>query len=259
MLAFDRYREEGRPCWVLPPRPHSAWRAPAPIRITSCSVWSSFPWPRALSRSGVQSLRRTATGVVAVSIVTGLLLAYQFLPLAELYAHSIARKALPPGRCLSTRSRSSSSCTAFFRSIFRSGNRFLCGQLSGAATPFYFDIYWGTPLLVLAITALGWVRNGSGTQDSPLSARPNFRPAVLTLLSLAFVGAVLSLGTATPGFAWLLTVAPALNRFRFPAKYLFFTAFGVPILAALGVEGLQRGEPAVTRTFRQALVAGFGG
>jgi hypothetical protein len=52
------------------------------------------------------------------------------------------------------------------------------------------------------------------------------------------VSIILSLGTFTPLYSWLLKIIPGLNLIRVPARFLFCTGFALAILAAYGTDSL---------------------
>jgi hypothetical protein len=64
------------------------------------------------------------------------------------------------------------------------------------------------------------------------------------VLCLALLALALALGEANPVYRWLYYV-PLVNRFRVPARFLFFFTFFTAYLAAVGLDELQRrGDPA---------------
>jgi hypothetical protein len=93
--------------------------------------------------------------------------------------------------------------------------------LNSGRDPFYYSLYVGVPVVLLAAAAA-------------LSRRPQ------TTFWTAVIGvcAVASLGPYTPVYPFLREVIPPLRTFRFPVKYLSMSAFGIAVLAAFAVEWL---------------------
>ena len=110
------------------------------------------------------------------------------------------------------------------------------GALNFGRDPFFYSIYLGPLVLLLAGAAL--------------AARPR-RTAVWGALALVFV--VAALGGYTPVYPLARRLIPALLYFRFPVKYMVGVAFTIAVLAAEGFEALKGGwhlsEEKVPATF----------
>jgi hypothetical protein len=93
--------------------------------------------------------------------------------------------------------------------------------LNSGRDPFYYTLYVGVPVVLLAVVAA-------------LSGRRQtvFWAAVVVLCAVA------SLGPYTPVYPFLRQVFPPLRTFRFPVKYLSMSGFGVAVLAAFAVHWL---------------------
>jgi hypothetical protein len=96
--------------------------------------------------------------------------------------------------------------------------------LNSGRDPFYYTLYLGVPVALLALLAA-------------VSRRPR------TLFWVIVIGAcaVVSLGAHTPVYPFLREVIPPLRAFRFPVKYLSLSAFGTAALAAFAFEWLLEG------------------
>lgn len=93
--------------------------------------------------------------------------------------------------------------------------------------PFFFSIYFGTPLLALAIFGLA----GTGP-----------RRWRLFWAAAGIVSVILAFGAYTPIYPVLREYVPLLGSFRFPVKYLVVTAMAVAAGAAAGWDALARAE-----------------
>jgi len=93
--------------------------------------------------------------------------------------------------------------------------------------PLLFSIYFGVPLLALAIFGL------AGNDD---------RRWRLFWVVAGMVGIVTSFGAYTPIYPFLRDYVPPFGLFRFPVKYFVVTAMAVAAGAAAGWEGLVSGR-----------------
>ncbi len=101
--------------------------------------------------------------------------------------------------------------------------------------PAEWTLYPGLVVLFLSLAAL-------------LAGRGRFWGGV------AFVSLLWSLGAALPGAEWLAGL-PGVSLLRVPPRALFITGFALAVLAALGLQALQNGLPAVSlRRLRLAWV-----
>jgi hypothetical protein len=109
----------------------------------------------------------------------------------------------------------------FFGDYFSSNLQQLSWMLAlnSHRDPFYYTMYVGVPIVLLAATAM-------------LSMRPGTRFWTITSAACALA----SVGSHTPFYPVLQAIVPPLRLFRFPVKYLTFTAFGLAILAAMALQ-----------------------
>jgi hypothetical protein len=105
--------------------------------------------------------------------------------------------------------------------------------LNSGRDPFYYSMYLGVPVALLAMIAAG-----------------SRRPRTLFWAIVVAACAIVSLGAYTPVYPLLRELFPPLRAFRFPVKYLSLSAFGTAVLAAFAFEWLLEG-----RTPRRALRA----
>ncbi|HEX9368813.1 MAG TPA: YfhO family protein, partial [Vicinamibacterales bacterium] len=97
--------------------------------------------------------------------------------------------------------------------------------LNSGRDPFYYTMYVGVPMVLLAGIAA-------------CSARP--RTTFWTVVIVAC--AIASLGPHTPAYPALQAMVPPLRTFRFPVKYLSLAAFGIAALAATAFQWLLDGD-----------------
>lgn len=93
--------------------------------------------------------------------------------------------------------------------------------LNSGRDPFYYSMYVGVPIALLAAVAA-------------LSGRPR----TIFWTAVVVVCAIMSLGPHTPVYDILRTAVPPLREFRFPVKYLSLAAFGVAVLASAALQWL---------------------
>lgn len=108
--------------------------------------------------------------------------------------------------------------------------------LNSGRDPFYYTMYIGVPIVLLAAVAM-------------LAGRTGTRFWTLTIV----ICAVASLGAHTPIYPALQAVLPFLKSFRFPVKYLSLAAFGVATLAAMAFQWILDGD-VPRRAVRRAIV-----
>jgi hypothetical protein len=115
----------------------------------------------------------------------------------------------------------------FFGDYFNSNLRELVWMiaLNSQRDPFYYTMYVGVPIVLLAGVAM-------------FSGRPGTRFWTIVILSCA----IASLGPYTPIYPAVQELVPTLKTFRFPVKYLSLAAFGIATLAATAFEWLLRGD-----------------
>jgi hypothetical protein len=114
----------------------------------------------------------------------------------------------------------------FFGDYFQSSLREMGWMLAlnSQRDPFYYTMYVGVPMALLAAVAA-------------FSGRP--RTIFWTVVILAC--AIASLGPYTPVYPLLRTLIPPLRSFRFPVKYLSLAAFGIATLAAMAFQWVLDG------------------
>jgi membrane protein YfhO/6-pyruvoyl-tetrahydropterin synthase-like protein len=127
----------------------------------------------------------------------------------------------------------------FFGDYFSSNLKELAWMvaLNSDRDPFYYTMYLGVPIVLLAAVAIA-------------SGRPQTR--FWTIAIVAFV--IVSLGSHTPVYPILQALIPPLRMFRFPVKYLSLAAFGLATLAAMTLQWLIDGQ-APRRAVRIVLLA----
>jgi membrane protein YfhO len=166
--------------------------------------------------------------LAALGEVAGLLLsAVQYLPLLEASRHSMRAVtvdvdfwAFHPLALLEL------AVPHFFGDFFHSNLRETGWMLAlnSGRDPFYYSMYIGVPVAMLAAVAA-----------------VSRRPRTLFWTLVVVVCAVASLGSYTPAYPLLRQLVPALRTFRFPVKYLSLSAFALAVLAAFAFEWLVEG------------------
>jgi Bacterial membrane protein YfhO len=127
----------------------------------------------------------------------------------------------------------------FFGDYFHSNLRELAWMLAlnSQRDPFYYTMYVGVPIVLLA-----------GVAMASLRARTRFWTVVVIVCALA------SLGSHTPFYPALQAVVPFVRSFRFPVKYLSLAGFGLAALAAIAFQWVLDGQ-VPRRPLRVVLVA----
>ena len=121
----------------------------------------------------------------------------------------------------------------FFGDYFHSNLREMVWMvaLNSDRDPFYYTMYVGVPVLLLAAVAM-------------LSGRP--RTVFWTVVVVGLRRSP-SLGPHTPIYPALQALVPPLRTFRFPVKYLSLASFGLATLAAVTLQWLLDGDRAAPR------------
>jgi hypothetical protein len=131
----------------------------------------------------------------------------------------------------------------FFGDYFHSSLREMVWMvaLNSNRDPFYYTMYVGVPVLLLAAVAM-------------LSGRPRtvFWAVVVAACAVA------ALGPHTPIYPALQALVPPLRTFRFPVKYLSLASFGLATLAAVTLQMLLDGT-APRRAVRIVLIGAGAG
>jgi hypothetical protein len=115
----------------------------------------------------------------------------------------------------------------FFGNYFQSHLREVVWMvaLNSGRDPFYYTLYVGVPMLLLAAVAM-------------LSGGPRTRFWTIAIV----VCVVAALGPHTPLYPALQALVPPLRTFRFPVKYLSLASFGLATLAAIALQRLLDGD-----------------
>ena len=111
----------------------------------------------------------------------------------------------------------------FFGDYFNSNLRELAWMiaLNSGRDPFYYSMYIGVPIALLAAVAMA-----------------SRRPATRFWTVVVAICAVASLGAHTPVYPVIQAVVPIVKSFRFPVKYLSLAAFGLATLGAMALQWL---------------------
>lgn len=209
-----------------------------------------FPWLRPFPAQP----RRALAGLVAAATMGLAILAYQYLPLAQLIANSDRIGGLGAGEFSMFAVDPADSWNFVLPLLFSNieALEFFKNYVS-PVPPLSTDVYWGFPALALAFAGLGWAKRD---EDAVAVADTASRGRSSRLwLALAIFTVLLAMGSATPLFPLLMKMAPFLAVFRYPTKYLLLASIAVPAAAALGFEGLMAGRRGCRRLFVFSIVA----
>ena len=179
--------------------------------------------------------------LVAVGLGAGLLLsAVQYVPLVAAGRQSM-RATMTPSDFWAFHPLALLELLVphFFGDYFNSNLRELAWMLAlnSQRDPFYYTMYIGVPVALLAAVAA-------------LSGRPRTRFWTIVLV----VCAIASLGPYTPLYPALQQLMPPLKTFRFPVKYFSLGAFAIATLVAMAAQWLLDGT-LPRRAIRVVLVA----
>ncbi|MBI4870852.1 MAG: hypothetical protein HY814_04720 [Candidatus Riflebacteria bacterium] len=230
MLAFDRFLSGGGTRAV-------AWTAlvlaiqgsgtdPQYVFFTAI-VLALLPFMNPIA-SPACSRMRAWVGWSSACTLAGLVIAYQYLPLAQLISASNRVGGLGAGEHTLFSVHPANLINMVLPVPFPdpASTQFLT-SFQGGELPLLPDMYWGLPVLALALTSLGFL------------ACPGKRGQMAAVaLGLAAVCLILALGGFTPLYGILTTLLPPLTAFRYPSKYVLLTTLGLAIAAAVGTEGL---------------------
>jgi hypothetical protein len=112
--------------------------------------------------------------------------------------------------------------------------------LNSGRDPFFYSMYLGPPVLLLAVF-------GAATAG---------RRWRVFWIGVTVASTVCALGEYTPVYPVLQQVVPLVRTFRFPIKFFLFASFALAVLAAGGVNALQRlHETPPSRTARRMTAA----
>ncbi|MBI3892363.1 MAG: YfhO family protein [Candidatus Wallbacteria bacterium] len=212
------------------------------------------PWLRPVAGDGCG--RRGPAGALLAACLAGLFLAYQYLPLAQLFLLSDRTAGLAGSeRTLQDIDPANLFGLLLPMSFPEPGSLFYRGNFHGGRVSYYPDLYLGLGVLALAAASLGWLvpskRLGAG-EDAVGAERGR---SSLLAISISLLALLIALGHHAPFFDWFTTALPFMRVFRFPGKYLFLAGFAFPLAAALGFEGLRVGGRRCVAAFSMAVTA----
>jgi hypothetical protein len=201
--------------------------------LATAFAYTTLPRPR---RGDLRLAALTAYGLVA----GGLLAAIQYVPLA-LATRGSARASMVDTDFWTFHPLALIELLVphFFGEYFNSNLRELAWMLAlnSGRDPFYYTMYIGVPIALLAAIAM-------------VSSRPGTRFWTV----MVAVCALGSLGAHTPFYPALQALLPLLRSFRFPVKYLSLAGFGVATLAAMAFQWVLDGD-VPRRALRVVLIA----
>lgn len=118
-------------------------------------------------------------------------------------------------------------------------------HLENQGFPYFLSVYFGLPVLLLAVTGAFGQLSGTG---------PLRRTRVALFLVVA-ASLAASLGRFLPGFASGIGAVPGASLFRYPSKFLVAAIWPLALLAGLGAEVLaeERGQRVRRRLARASL------
>ncbi len=96
----------------------------------------------------------------------------------------------------------------------------------------------GVGVLLLACAAIVLVFRRDAEPDRTLTRR-----RVLMLIAIGIAGVVLSLGTATPVYAWIYGIFPPMRGLRAAARFGNLFLLAMSLLAGLGLAAVRRSSP----------------
>ena len=168
---------------------------------------------------------RRVAAIAVCGMLGGLLLAaIQYVPLAAATRDSI-RGSMAPSDFWAFHPLALLELLVphFFGDYFNSHLRELVWMLAlnSQRDPFYYTMYVGVPIVLLAGVAM-------------CSGRPGTRFWTVVVVACA----IASLGPHTPLYPALQEIVPPLKSFRFPVKYLSLAALGIATLAAMTFQWL---------------------
>ncbi len=197
--------------------------------------------------------RRLIGGLVLSALLGGMLLAYQYLPLARLILWSDRVGGLTTAEVSDYQVDPANLYSMALPVPFSDpATPLYLASFSAAEVPFYPDLYWGIPLLCLAFAALGWIHGTPETNRGGSEAElhdPGRGRMAVAAVSLTVTAILLSVGRSFPLFQLLNTLVPILKLFRYPGKYMLIAAVGMGVCIALGFEGLVRKRRGSTSLF----------
>lgn len=191
------------------------------------------------SPRGIRPAAAMAGWLLACTLAVALL-AYQYLPLAEL-ARESGRLSGVAGSELTWFDVDPANLYNLFlpRPYPDPASFFYHASFHNFRAPFYPDLHLGVPLLLLLLASLGWLAKAEEAPErSPAAGRGR---VVLIASGVALAALVLATGRHTPVFEWAASWVPGMGLFRYPAKNLLLAAVPTALLAALGAAGVAEG------------------
>ncbi|MBI2944729.1 MAG: hypothetical protein HYY25_11065 [Candidatus Wallbacteria bacterium] len=187
-------------------------------------------------------LTHTFGGLLASGLLAGAVLAYQYLPLLELTRLSLRSGGMEATGPF-TYDLVPANMPGFVLPVSfpDPGSPLFRHSWARGLPPLFVDLYWGVPVLCLALAALGSGARGAAATWA----------AVLVSIALA-------LGRYAPFLAVLTALLPPLASFRFAEKYLCIAAILLPLLGGLGLDGILGGK-ARSRSWTGIAAAAAGG
>lgn len=210
---------------------------------------AAYPWMRPATTHPLRTAFHIL-GLLQTALVAGLLLAYQYLPLAQLISVSDRSLATHAGELGMFGVAAGNLYNLLVSLPFPDPvSPYYMASFRGGLVPFYPDLYWGAPLLALALASLGWVRG-----EASSAASNTLRTSACALMAVSLVSLLVSLEEPSPFFRLLTTLLPPLKLFRYPGKYLLLAGVTIPISIALGVHGLREQNPRCEKLFGLGLL-----
>ena len=180
--------------------------------------------------------------VICASAIAGALalgvIMVQFLPTYDIIGNSIRKDNFNPD--MGNASFPLSHIISFLSPFFY-GSPGYPDKWFGGVTLFEFWIatcYVGILPLIM-ITCLTFIRKSPSWKYDGANEIASKRLIVLIFAAFVLVfGFIMALGNNTPVYEFFISHAPLFNKFRWPAKFLFFVALGLSILSGLGFQAL---------------------
>lgn len=173
-----------------------------------------------------RTARRLALAAAAVAL-GALLAGAQLLPTWELAQQSVRSGGLPYREAVSF----SLPPRGLLLSLLPAYGEDLAARFG---TPAYaeFVAYVGVSALALAVLA---VHQAASREH----ARPFLSSPAGFASALALIGFILAIGLANPLYFVLYKLLPGFDLFRAPARWMLLYAFGVSVLAGIGMQGVR--------------------
>ena len=259
LLAFDGFLSDGRRRCLI-------WTALALAAQGSCTdpqyvfftlvMLALAPWLRpGRNRCPLIVAWR---GLAIAGALAGAILAYQYLPLGQLFLQSDRTRGVHPeelgGFGVALGNLYNLVLPVPFSDM---DSPFYLASFHGGMVPFYPDLYWGWPLLALSLASFGWLRRGHEEEPGNPPDSVGWGRTAAVAGAIVVVALLLSV-KEFPFFRWMTTLIPPLRAFRYPGKYYLFAAAVLPIMVALGFEGVRLGMARCSGLLRNGLAGAAG-